>query len=219
MTRRVQIQTSNSIGTWIAKNNQLSDNLGDLDFLDSHFESSRYGKNDSNIVSALNHLHREIDSISSALFDSGGFLNIKSLVADSAVIKRLRVNYMYVDSADIDSAFTHIARGHRLDFDSAEIDSAEIRYLSGTRINYDSGTIKYLSGEYIDYDSASFNKLVVRDSSYFGHVTMNNLEVRGKFTFDSVDFSHVFPFTVKDSIGTILLGGYLLSTDSDIQVP
>ena len=59
MTRRIQIQTSNSIGTWIAKNNELSDNFGDLDLLDSAFESNRYGKADSNFVSALNFLHRK----------------------------------------------------------------------------------------------------------------------------------------------------------------
>ena len=219
MTRRIQIQTSNSIGTWIAKNNVLSDNFGDLDLLDSHFESSRFGKNDSNFVSALNHLHREIDSISAALFDSGGILNVSTIYADSAVINRVRANYLYADSADIDSAFTHILRGHQLDYVNAHIESAEIAHLSGRTISFDSGTIKYLSGEYIDYDSASFNRLRVTDSSYFENVKVTNLTVENKFQFDSIDFSHVFPFTIKDSTGTILLGGYLLSTDSDIRVP
>jgi hypothetical protein len=219
MTRRIQIQTSNSIGTWIAKNNVLSDNFGDLDLLDSHFESSRFGKNDSNFVSALNHLHREIDSVSAALFDSGGALQVSTIYADSAVINRVRANYMYADSADIDSAFTHILRGHQLDFVDAHIESAEIAFLSGQSIQFDSGRIKYLSGEYIDYDSASFNKLNVEDSAYISHATVNNLVVKSNFQFDSIDFSHVFPFTIKDSIGQILLGGYLLSTDSDINVP
>lgn len=219
MTRRIQIQTSNSIGTWIAKNNVLSDNFGDLDLLDSHFESSRFGKNDSNFVSALNHLHREIDSIAQALFDSGGNLQVATLIADSAVINRVRANYMYAESADIDSAFTHILRGHQLDYTTAHIESAEIAFLSGQSIQFDSGRIKYLSGEYIDYDSASFNKLNVEDSAYISHATVNNLVVKSNFQFDSVDFSHVFPFTIKDSAGQILLGGYLLSTDSDINVP
>lgn len=219
MTRRIQIQTSNSIGTWIAKNNQLSNNFGDLDLLDSHFESSRFGKNDSNFVSALNHLHREVDSISGALFDSGGVLNVSTLIADSAVINRIRANFLYAESADIDSAFAHQLTGHKLDFVDAHIESAEIAFLSGRTIQYDSGRINYLSGEYIDYDSASFGRLSVRDSSTFGTVTVNNLKINSNIEFDSIEFSHVFPFTIKDSIGQILLGGYLLSTDSDINEP
>jgi len=219
MTRRIQIQTSNSIGTWIAKNNVLSDNFGDLDLLDSHFESSRFGKNDSNFVSALNHLHREIDSIAAALFDSGGILNVSTIYADSAVINRVRANYLYADSADVDSAFTHQLTGHKLDFVDAHIESAEIAHLSGRTIAFDSGRIKYLSGEYIDYDSASFGRVNVVDSAFISHATVNNLVVKSNFQFDSIDFSHVFPFTIKDSIGQILLGGYLLSTDSDINVP
>lgn len=219
MTRRIQIQTSNSIGTWIAKNNVLSDNFGDLDLLDSHFESSRFGKNDSNFVSVLNHLHREIDSISAALFDSGGILNVSTIYADSAVINRVRANYLYADSADVDSAFTHQLTGHKLDFVDAHIESAEIAHLSGRTIAFDSGRINYLSGEYIDYDSASFGRLNVRDSSHFGTITANNLIINTGLQFDSITFTHVFPFSIKDSAGQILLGGYLLSTDSDINEP
>ena len=219
MTRRVQVQTSNSIGTWIAKNNQLSDHFGDLDLLDSHFESSRFGKNDSNIVSALNHLHREVDSIAAQLFDSGGILNVATLIADSAVINRIRANFLYAESADVDSAFTHILRGHQLDYTFAHIESAEIAFLSGKKIHFDSGTIRYLSGEFIDYDSASFGRLNVRDSATFGNVSVNKLNITSSIEFDSIEFSHVFPFTIKDSAGLILLGGYLLSTDSDINQP
>ena len=219
MTRRVQVQTSNSIGTWIAKNNQLSDHFGDLDLLDSHFESSRFGKNDSNIVSALNHLHREVDSIAAQLFDSGGILNVATLIADSAVINRVRANFLYAESADVDSAFTHILRGHQLDYTFAHIESAEIAFLSGKKIDFDSGTIRYLSGEFIDYDSASFGRLNVRDSATFGNVTVNKINITSSIEFDSIEFSHVFPFTIKDSAGLVLLGGYLLSTDSDINQP
>jgi len=167
----------------------------------------------------LNHLHREIDSIAAALFDSGGILNVSTIYADSAVINRVRANYLYADSADVDSAFTHQLTGHKLDFVDAHIESAEIAHLSGRTIAFDSGRIKYLSGEYIDYDSASFGRVNVVDSAFISHATVNNLVVKSNFQFDSIDFSHVFPFTIKDSIGQILLGGYLLSTDSDINVP
>jgi hypothetical protein len=203
MARKIQIQTSNSIGTWIAKNNKMSDYFGDLDNLDSHFESSRYGKDDSNFVSALNHLHREVDSIFTAIFDSGGVFNISTLYADSAVINRLRVNSLYADSAEIDSAFVHKVTGHHLRFDSADIDSARIRNLSG---------------EYLNFDSAKFRKITV-DSAYLGNVSLDEVTINNKFNFDSQSFTHVFPFTIKDSVGKILLGGYFLSTDSDISTP
>src|SRR6056300_102254 len=160
MARKIQIQTSNSIGTWLAKNNKLSDYFGDLDNLDSHFDSSRYGDNDSNFVSALNHLHREVDSV-----------------------------------------FIHKLTGHGFHFDSADIDSASIRNLSGRSLNF---------------DSAKFGKITA-DSAILGNVTIQNLTIDSSLTFDSQSFSHVFPFTIKDSVGTILLGGYLLSTDSDIS--
>ena len=218
MTRRVQVQTSNSIGTWIAKNNQLSDHFGDLDLLDSHFESSQYGKNDSNIVSALNHLHRMVDSISGQLFDSGGLLNVNTLVADSAVINRLRANFVYAESADVDSAFTHILRGHQLDYTFAHIESAEIAFLSGKKIHFDSGTIRYLSGEFIDYDSASIGKLTVTDSAQFNKITVGELSVTSGFTFDSQTFTHIQPLTMKDSAGVVLLSGFLLTTDSSPSV-
>ena len=203
MTRKIQIQTSNSIGTWIAKNNKMSDYFGDLDNLDSIFDSSRFGDNDSNFVSALNFLYEIADSIAGALFDSGGALNVSTLYADSAVINRLRANAIYADSANIDSAFIHKVTGHHLRFDSADIDSARIRNLSGETLNF---------------DSAKFGKISA-DSAEFGNVTMNNLTINNSFNFDSQSFTHVFPFTIKDSVGTILLGGYFLSTDSDIATP
>jgi len=219
MTRRIQIQTSNSIGTWIAKNNQLSDNFGDLDLLDSAFESNRYGKADSNFVSALNFLHRKIDSAARAIFDSGGILNVSTLIADSAVINRIRANFLYAESADIDSAFTHILRGHQLDYTTAHIESAEIAFLTGKTIEYDSARIKYLSGNFIDFDSAKFGNLTATDSAIFTNATVQNLTLNNKLGFGGQEFSHVFPFSIKDSAGTVLLGGYVLSTDSDIRVP
>ena len=146
-------------------------------------------------------------------------LNVNTLIADSAVINRVRANFLYAESADVDSAFTHILRGHQLDYTTAHIESAEIAFLSGKKIEFDSGRIRYLSGEFIDYDSASFGRLNVRDSATFGNVTVNKINITSKIQFDSIDFSHVFPFTIKDSAGLILLGGYLLSTDSDINVP
>ena len=62
MARKILINTANSVGTTIAKINQMSDYLGDLDDLGGNFDSV-YGaspslsiRRDSNIISALNML-------------------------------------------------------------------------------------------------------------------------------------------------------------------
>jgi hypothetical protein len=62
MARKILINTANSVGTTIAKINQMSDYLGDLDDLRGNFDSI-YGsspslaiRRDSNIISALNML-------------------------------------------------------------------------------------------------------------------------------------------------------------------
>ena len=55
MTRRIFINASDAIGTWIGKNNSLARFIGDLDSLDSGFSGIHTGylKSDSDIVSAL----------------------------------------------------------------------------------------------------------------------------------------------------------------------
>ena len=201
MSRRQRINTSDAIGTWIAKNNLLSDYIGDLDDLDSNFKGdSNYGPADSSIVSALNHLHFQLDSINDYLFDSTGTLRLQTLYADSAVIGILHAEHAAFDSAHIDSAYINKLTGSHFRFDSADIDSASINHLSGRTIFY---------------DSAKFKNLAVSDSAYIDNAAINEANVEALVVRNTnVNLQHAQLFTVRDSIGTTLLAGYLLSTDS-----
>jgi len=201
MSRRQRINTSDAIGTWIAKNNLLSDYIGDFDDVDSNFKGdSNYGPADSSIVSALNHLHFQLDSINAYIFDSLGTLTLQTLYADSAVIGILHAEHAAFDSAHIDSAYINKLTGSYFRFDSADIDSASINHLSGRTIFY---------------DSAKFKNLSVIDSAYIDNVAINEANVESiTVRADAVTLSHAQLFTVQDSVGTTLLAGYLLSTDS-----
>ena len=202
MTRRIFINASDAIGTWIGKNNSLARFIGDLDSLDSGFSGIHTGylKSDSDIVSALNMLHLQLDSVNNYLFDSLGVLRLQAIYADSADIGILHAEHAAIDSAQIDSAHINKLTGSYMRFDSADIDSATIRHLSGESLFYDSGRFKNLS---------------VIDSAFIDNVAINEANVE-KITVrnDAVTLSHAQLFTVQDSAGSTLLAGYLLSTDS-----
>ena len=59
MTRKINVDLTHSIGTFMNKVNQFSDYMGNLDDLDSSFSVAH---SDSNLVSALNHVGTLIDS-------------------------------------------------------------------------------------------------------------------------------------------------------------
>jgi hypothetical protein len=202
MTRRIYINASDAIGTWIGKNNQLAQAIGDLDSLDSGFSGIHTGylRSDSDIVSALNMLHLQMDSINDYIFDSLGVLRLQAVYADSADIGILHAEHAAIDSAQIDSAHINKLTGSYMRFDSADIDSARIRHLSGESLFYDSGR---------------FKNLAVIDSAFIDNVAINEANVeRITVRNDAVTLSHAQLFTVQDSVGTTLLAGYLLSTDS-----
>ena len=202
MTRRIYINASDAIGTWIGKNNQLAQAIGDLDSLDSGFSGIHTGylRSDSDIVSALNMLRLQMDSINDYIFDSLGVLRLQAVYADSADIGILHAEHAAIDSAQIDSAHINKLTGSYMRFDSADIDSARIRHLSGESLFYDSGR---------------FKNLAVIDSAFIDNVAINEANVeRITVRNDAVTLSHAQLFTVQDSVGTTLLAGYLLSTDS-----
>ena len=202
MTRRIKINTSDTIGAWVAKNNQLGLNVGDLDDLDSHFSGIHTGylKADSSIVSALNHLHLQLDSVNNYLFDSSGVLRLQTLIADSAVLGIVYANHAAFDSARFDSAYINKLTGSYMRFDSADIDSA---------------SIKTLTGRNIFYDSAKFKNLSVIDSAFIDNAAINEFSAeRITVRADGITLTDAQLFTVQDSAGSTLLAGYLLSTDS-----
>ena len=228
MTRKEEILTNAPIGQWVSKTNLMSDYIGDLDLLDSAFQeydSTAAKSNDSNIVMSINYLWDTIDSINTLL--SSGFLVLKNLQADSATFRIIRAGMLVADSATVDSAYIQdLTVSGVLDVDSAEFDIINVNTInvdSGGTLFIDSATVNYLNAHYILTDSAKINKLtsgsIISDSATIDSAFINNLTVSQSFTFDSNKFTDAHLLTVKDEAGTIVLAGYMLSTDPNIGTP
>ena len=222
MGRKVLIDLTDAIGTFMAKTNTLAEYIVDLDELNTEFESN-YA--DSSIVSAINYLSDKVDSIGNVLFGGGGVLNVKGFIGDSAEFNRLRVGMLTADSATIDSAtigdlyvtgtmFADSARFDTIHVDSIGvqpgstlvIDSASVNNMTVTSLIVDSANIVRLDAKFADIDSADVDS-----------ATINNLTVTS-LTLDGQQLDNVKQFTIKDEGGVIVLGGFFLST-SDSEVP
>ena len=245
MARKIIVNAGDAIGSLVSKNNQMSNYLGDLDSLDPHFaltqlvDSPDVGLyDDSSFVKAINHLHYELDSINSFLTGGTAALTVSSLTSDSARFTNLTVGSITIDSATIDSSFINLLRGNTLDYNTATFDSARITNLSGNLLNFDSarfttlrsdqtfgdsaritsisgsGTLNYANGQFttIDADSIGFTNASV------DNFTANSITVNTTVTFDERDMIDAKLFTVKDSTGTNLLAGYLLSTSETLGI-
>lgn len=228
MTRKEEILTNAPIGQWVTKTNLMSDYIGDLDLLDSAFrayDSDIYKSNDSNVVFAINYLWDAIDSINSLL--NSGVLTLKNIKADSATFRIIRAGMLVADSATIDSAYIQdLTVSGVLDVDSAEFDIINVNTInvdSGGTLYIDSATVNYLNANFILTDSAKINTLtsgsIISDSATIDSAFINNLTVSESFTFDSNKFTDAHLLTIKNEAGTIVLAGYILSTDSDVGTP
>lgn len=221
MARKETIVTNGPIGQWVSKTNKMSDYIGDLDDLDSDFESA--GR-DSNIVSAINFMYEKIDSAYDKLFgDSAAIFKFGSITADSGTYRILRVGMLLADSADIDSAYIRdLTVSGRLIVDSAHLNSLHVNNItmdSGEYLTIDSATINKLHADNLTADSALFQRLrttyLNADSADIDSATINHLYVN-KFNIDGVELDNAKRFTVKLEDGSIALDGYFLST-SDIS--
>ena len=141
MARKILIDLVDAVGTFVSKTNTLSDYFGDLDNLDSSFIHA-----DSSIVSALNRLSDQYDSISNRLFGQPpGNLLVTGLTGDSGVFNTLRVGKLTADSATIDSATIgnlHVSGTFTADsarFDQIYVDSIAVS--NGATLYIDSAVI------------------------------------------------------------------------------
>ena len=246
MARKIQVNTNDAIGTMVSKVNTMSNYLGDLDDLDSNFKINQYadspdiGKfDDSSFVKAINALDYRLDSIHDYLTNGAATIHTSTLLGDSARFTRLTVGTLLVDSAVFDSATISVLRGRGLTYDSATIDSARIRYLSGIHINYDSGEFNAIKAEQLHADSARITNLsgsgtfnytdghianLYADSAGIVNASVTNFDanianIGQTLSMDGVNMKEAKQFTIKDSAGVILLGGFLLSTDSALGTP
>lgn len=221
MSRKVVVDLVDAIGTFVSKTNLMADYIGDLDNLDSSFATF-----DSSIVSALNGISDDIDSISNRLFGSGNsILKVTGFNGDSAIFNRLRVGELTADSALIDSATIrnlHVTGTFYADsarFETIHVDSIGLE--SDGAITIDSATINHINVKSMVIDSARINRLTTGfadiDSATIDSATITNLEVT-KLTMEGVELDNIKRFTVKDEAGTIVLDGYMLSTADSAAV-
>lgn len=224
MTRKIQIDLVDAIGTFMTKTNQLSDYIGDLDNLDSDFANNFA---DSNIVSSLNYLSDKLDSIGTQLFGGGGNLYVKGFIGDSAEFKRLRVGKFTADSAEIDSAtiddltVTGTMFADSAHFQTINVDSIGVE--AGAILTIDSAYISNLTVNNLTIDSATVNRLTANtadiENATIDSATITNLEVT-KIIIDSnrYELDNAKRFTVKNDGGTIVLDGYFLSTSDTANI-
>lgn len=222
MTRKVEIDLVDAIGTFMTKTNQISDYIGDLDDLDSDF-TLRYA--DSSIVSALNHVSDKLDSIGNVLFGGQGIIKVKGLLVDSAEFKRIRVGELTADSATIDSAtIRNLTVTGTLYADSARFNTISVDSIGvepGGILTIDSAYVSRMTVTSLTIDSATINRLTVGfadiDSAQIDSATINNLDVT-TLRISGIDLTHAQRFTIKNEAGTAVLDGYFLSTDSDVTI-
>ena len=273
MARKVTVDLTDAVGTFMTKTNQISDYIGDLDDLDSTFSGA-----DTSVVDALNRMGDLTDSINERLFgesagplhmqgincDSASFnliragqlladsatidsafirnLDVDFLMVDSARIERLTVSEAIIDSAMIDSATIQRLRApnlladsahintlttHNLSTDSAYFDVATIETLHVNNLTVDSAHIETLTTNTLTTDSARIETLTTNtlttDSAYFDMATIENTFVTTLYMDDAGNVQRALDnlklFTVKNEAGTVVLGGFFLSTSNVVSVP
>ena len=245
MARKIQVNTNDAIGSMVSKLNTMSNYLGDLDDLDSNFKTSQFVDSpdvghydDSSFVKAINHLNYSLDSMNSYLTSGTATLRVDGITGDSARFTRLGVGELIVDSATIDSSTINLLRGTSLNYATASFDSARISNLSGLNINYDSADISVLRSEVIRGDSARIEGISGTNLNYVnGHLSnlyvdsagivnasidnfdANIANISNTLSMDGVNMTDVHEFTIRDSAGAILLGGYLMSTNATLSIP
>ena len=241
MPRKVVVDLVDAVGTFMSKTNLMSDYIGDLDDLNPNFAANFH---DSSIVSALNLLSEQFDSISTAIFGGGSTdLRVSNFVGDSATFTTLRVGQLMADSADIDSASIQNLAVGGISVDSARfrnnfaidsatltnvaitsltLDSARVNRLTAntatiTKATIDSATITDLNVSNLEVDSAHFNVLSA-DSGFMNDLVVDSANVNNLSTRNIImngqSLDNLKRFTIKNEAGTIVLVGYMLSTSN-----
>ena len=181
MTRKVVLDLTDAVGTFMSKTNLMSDFVGDLDNLDSGFKIALA---DSSIVGALNKLSADFDSISNRLFGGAtADLHVRNFTGDSATFTTLRVGQLMADSATIDSAsIQNLAVG------GIVVDSA--RFTDNFRID----SIGIFDGGTLTIDSATLTNVVIKslqlDSAKVDRLTANTGTIR-QATIDSATITNL----------------------------
>ena len=182
---KTEINLSDTISTLVTGVNTIADDLGNVDNLAS---------GDSNVVASINAVR-----VTALQF------------ADSAdVITTVRTNFENVGDVAIGGTLTGLTS---LTTDGIIVDSAtgvsSIKADTTNGLTIDSATITGLKG-----DSAQFMTLTADNLTANSFTTGSAGLGSGTLTLDGVTVGHLKPLRIKNSSGTNILAGYLLSTSN-----
>ena len=182
---KTEIALSDTISALVTGVNTIADDLGNVDNL---------ATGDSNVVSSINAVR-----------------NVALSFSDSAsVINTIRNNFTNVGDVTIRGTVTGLTS---LTTNGIIVDSASgitsIKADTTNGLTIDSATIGQLSG-----DSANFTTLTADNLTANSFTTGSAGLGSGTLTLDGVTVGHLKPFRVKNSSGTNILAGYLLSTSN-----
>ena len=182
---KTEINLSDTISTLVTGVNTIADDLGNVDNL---------ATGDSNVVASITAVR-----VTALQF------------ADSAdVITTVRTNFENVGDVAIGGTLTGLTS---LTTDGIIVDSAtgvsSIKADTTNGLTIDSATINGLKG-----DSAQFMTLTADNLTANSFTTGSAGLGSGTLTLDGVTVGHLKPLRIKNSSGTNILAGYLLSTSN-----
>lgn len=191
---KTEINLSDTISTLVTGVNTIADDLGNVDNLAS---------GDSNVVASINAVRTQAllfsDSSDVITVIRNNFQNVGNVTIgnDLTISKNLTV-----DSADIDSAV--ITTLHSSTITAGTITSGTLNTSAGN-VKFDSAHITTLTSNSLTANSATIGSAGVSAS---GNITTTGIVM------DGVTATDLKPFRIKNSSGTTILAGYLLSTSN-----
>ena len=182
---KTEINLSDTISTLVTGVNTISDDLGNVDNL---------ATGDSNVLASINAVRVTALSFSDS----------------SDVITTVRTNFENVGDVTMRGTLTGLTS---LTTDGIIVDSAtgvsSIKADTTSGLTIDSATITGLKG-----DSAQFMTLTADNLTANSFTTGSAGLGSGTLTLDGVTVGHLKPLRIKNSSGTNILAGYLLSTSN-----
>lgn len=182
---KTEINLSDTISTLVTGVNTIADDLGNVDNL---------ATGDSNVVASINAVRVTALSFSDS----------------SDVITTVRTNFENVGDVTMRGTLTGLTS---LTTDGIIVDSAtgvsSIKADTTNGLTIDSATITGLKG-----DSAQFMTLTADNLTANSFTTGSAGLGSGTLTLDGVTVGHLKPLNIKNSSGTNILAGYLLSTSN-----
>jgi len=197
---KTEINLSDTISTLVTGVNTIADDLGNVDNLAS---------GDSNVVASINAVRdtalQFADSSDVITVIRNNFQNVGNVTIgnDVTIGKNLTVDSADIDSAVITTLHSNVITANTLT-SSGTITSGTLNTSAGN-VKFDSAHITTLTSNSFTANSATIGSAGVSAS---GNITTTGIVM------DGVTATDLKPFRIKNSSGTTILAGYLLSTSN-----